>query len=60
MPRAVVNAKLTDPHAESPAQLLCAYHAHQERTGRGNTSFTYWAKCFCAAGPAYAIGNTSR
>ncbi len=50
MPRAVVNAKLTDPHAESPAQLLCAYHAHQERTGRGNTSFTYWAKCFCAAG----------
>ncbi len=37
--------------AESPAQVLAAYHAHQARTGRGNTSFTYWARVFLQRWP---------
>jgi hypothetical protein len=31
--------------------VLAAYHAHQARTGRGNTAFTYWAKAFLRAWP---------
>jgi|LSQX01.1.fsa_nt_gb integrase len=32
--------------AEAPQEVLAAYHAHQGRTGRGNSSFTSAAKCF--------------
>lgn len=31
--------------------MLAAYHAHQARTGRGNTAFTYWAKTFLRRWP---------
>ena len=51
MPRAAVNAKTVEPQPESPAEVLAAYHAHQARTGRGNTAFTYWAKAFLRAWP---------
>jgi len=51
MPRAAVNAKTAEPQPESPAEVLAAYHAHQARTGRGNTAFTYWAKAFLRAWP---------
>ena len=56
MPRAAANAKLVEPHSgpgpESPDQVLAAYHAHQARTGRGNTAFTYWARVFLRRWPA--------
>jgi integrase len=51
MPRAAVNAKTAEPQPESPAEVLAAYHAHQARTGRGNTAFTYWAKAFLRSWP---------
>ena len=51
MPRAAVNAKTVEPQPESPAEVLAAYHAHQARTGRGNTAFTYWAKAFLRSWP---------
>ena len=51
MPRAAVNAKTVEPQHEPPAEVLAAYHAHQARTGRGNTAFTYWAKAFLRAWP---------
>ena len=51
MPRAAVNAKTAEAQPESPVQVLAAYHAHQARTGRGNTAFTYWAKAFLRAWP---------
>ena len=51
MPRAAVSAKTFEPQPESPAEVLAAYHAHQARTGRGNTAFTYWAKAFLRAWP---------
>ena len=51
MPRAAVNAKTAEPQPESPAEVLAAYHAHQARTGRGNTAFTYWAKTFLRRWP---------
>lgn len=31
--------------------MLAAYHAHQARTGRGNTAFTYWATTFLRRWP---------
>ena len=37
--------------AESPAQVLAAYHAHHGRTGRGNTAFTYYARVFLQRWP---------
>ena len=51
MPRAAVNAKTVEPQHEPPAEVLAAYHAHQARTGRGNTAFTYWAKTFLRRWP---------
>jgi integrase len=51
MPRAAVNAKPVEPQHEPPAEVLAAYHAHQARTGRGNTAFTYWAKTFLRRWP---------
>ena len=63
MPRATANAKLLEPQrespsgsatespAESPDEVLAAYHAHHARTGRGNTAFTYWAKMFLRRWP---------
>ncbi len=51
MPRAAVNAKHDNPEGESPGEVLTAYHGHQGRTGRGNTSFTYWAKVFLRRWP---------
>ncbi|WP_048700111.1 tyrosine-type recombinase/integrase, partial [Nostocoides australiense] len=51
MPRAAVNAKTVEPRHEPPAEVLAAYHAHQARTGRGNTAFTYWAKTFLRRWP---------
>lgn len=51
MPRALVNATTSEPNAESPGQVLAAYHAHQARTGRGNTAFTYWATTFLLRWP---------
>ena len=50
MPRAAVNAKTVEPQHEPPAEVLAAYHAHQARTGRGNTAFTYWAKTVLQGG----------
>ena len=51
MPLAPVNAlPISDP-AGSPAQLLAAYQAHQRRTGRGNTSFTWAARAFLRRWP---------
>jgi hypothetical protein len=56
MPHAAANTELLEPQAESPAespdQVLAAYHAHHARTGRGNTAFTYWAKTFLRRWPA--------
>ena len=52
MPRAAANAKPVEPQGESPAEVLTAFHEHQARTGRGNTSFTYWAKTFLHRWPA--------
>ena len=51
MPRAAANAKPVEPQNEPPAEVLAAYHAHQARTGRGNTAFTYWAKTFLRRWP---------
>ena len=51
MPPALVNSTLAEPYPESPSQVLAAYHAHQERTGRGNTAATYWAKTFLRRWP---------
>ena len=51
MPRAAANAKTVEPQHEPPAEVLAAYHAHQARTGRGNTAFTYWAKTFLRRWP---------
>ncbi|HET7277539.1 MAG TPA: tyrosine-type recombinase/integrase [Dermatophilaceae bacterium] len=51
MPRAAVNAKPVEPQHEPPTEVLAAYHAHQARTGRGNTAFTYWAKTFLRRWP---------
>jgi integrase len=51
MPRAAANAKPVEPQHEPPAEVLAAYHAHQARTGRGNTAFTYWAKTFLRRWP---------
>lgn len=36
---------------ESPARLLAAYREHQDLTGRGNVSFTYWARVFVRRWP---------
>ena len=51
MPRASANGKPVEPQHEPPAEVLAAYHAHQARTGRGNTAFTYWAKTFLRRWP---------
>jgi integrase len=51
MPRVAANAKPVEPQHEPPAEVLAAYHAHQARTGRGNTAFTYWAKTFLRRWP---------
>jgi hypothetical protein len=51
MPRAAANAKPLEPQGESPTEVLAAYHAHQGRTGRGNTAFTYWATMFLRRWP---------
>jgi integrase len=40
--------------SEPPALLLAAYREHQERTGRGNVSFTYWARVFVRRWPDVA------
>lgn len=51
MPPALVNSTLVEPYPESPGQVLAAYHAHQGRTGRGNSAATYWAKAFLRRWP---------
>lgn len=53
MPLVPVNATpTTEPGAESPAQVLAAYHAHQGMTGRGNSAFTTAARSFLRRWPA--------
>ena len=53
MQPALVNATPSDaPPVESPAKVLAAYHAHQQMTGRGNTSFTRAARAFLRRWPA--------
>ena len=47
---APVNATPSDSF-ESLTTVLAAYHAHQLMTGRGNTSFTYWAQVFLRRWP---------
>jgi integrase len=37
--------------AETPREVLAAYHAHQGRTGRGNSAFTGAAKAFLRRWP---------
>src|SRR5674476_1357709 len=52
MQPALVNATPSDTLVESPAKVLAAYHAHQQMTGRGNTSFTRAARAFLRRWPA--------
>lgn len=53
MPLVTANATPTaEPGAESPAQVLAAYHAHHAMTGRGNSAFTTAARSFLRRWPA--------
>lgn len=50
MPHATANVRPAD-RGEPPDQVLAAYHAHQARTGRGNSSFTTAARTFLRRWP---------
>ena len=49
---ALANANLSaDQPVETPDQVLAAYHAHQQPTGRGNVTFTRAARLFLRRWP---------